>query len=74
MSARKNFVGELYPRAYAAANIAASQKLKILHVLFSSRVAGSERYCVDLANGQAALGHEVHVAGRQGSPRVGLLS
>ncbi|WP_223216564.1 glycosyltransferase family 4 protein [Rhizobium mesosinicum] len=74
MSARKNFVGELYPHAYTDASIAASPKLKILHVLFSSRVAGSERYCVDLANGQAALGHEVHVAGRQGSPMAGLLS
>jgi glycosyltransferase involved in cell wall biosynthesis len=37
-------------------------------------VAGSERYCVDLANGQAALGHEVHVAGRHGSPMAKLLS
>jgi len=35
----------------------------ILHVIFSSRLAGSERYCVDLANRQAAAGHEVHVAG-----------
>ncbi|GAA3106195.1 hypothetical protein GCM10010520_58680 [Rhizobium viscosum] len=67
-------MGELHPRAYAAADPVASHKLKILHVLFSSRVAGSERYCADLANGQAALGHEVHVAGRYGSPIAGLLS
>lgn len=74
MSARKDFVGELHPRAYEAVDTAASHKLKILHVLFSSRVAGSERYCADLANGQASLGHEVHVAGRYGSPIAGLLS
>ncbi len=74
MNARNDFVGELHPRAYEAANKAASPRLKIMHVLFSSRVAGSERYCADLANGQAALGHEVHVAGRYGSPIAGLLS
>ncbi len=33
----------------------------ILHVLFASELAGSERYCIDLANGQATLGHEVHL-------------
>ncbi|MBB3655628.1 glycosyltransferase involved in cell wall biosynthesis [Rhizobium sp. BK650] len=74
MSARNDFVGDVHPHAYEAANPAAFHKLKILHVLFSSRVAGSERYCVDLANGQAALGHEVHVAGRYGSPMAKLLS
>jgi glycosyltransferase involved in cell wall biosynthesis len=37
--------------------------MRILHVLFSFRIAGSERYCIDLANRQAAAGHEVHVAG-----------
>lgn len=42
--------------------------MRILHVLFSPRIAGSERYCIDLANAQAALGHEVHVAGSSGSP------
>jgi glycosyltransferase involved in cell wall biosynthesis len=42
--------------------------LRILHVVFSSRLAGSERYCVDLANRQAESGHEVHVAGMRGSP------
>lgn len=41
---------------------------RILHVVFSSRLAGSERYCVDLANRQAEAGHEVHVAGMRGSP------
>ena len=41
--------------------------VRILHAIFSSRLAGSERYCVDLANRQAALGHEVHVAGAPGS-------
>jgi glycosyltransferase involved in cell wall biosynthesis len=41
---------------------------RILHAVFSSRIAGSERYCIDLANRQAALGHEVHVVGRSGSP------
>ncbi len=42
--------------------------LRILHVVFSSRLAGSERYCLDLANRQAAAGHEVHVAGMSSSP------
>jgi glycosyltransferase involved in cell wall biosynthesis len=74
LSARNHFVGELHPCAPEADGAAASRKLKILHVLFSSRMAGSERYCVDLANGQAALGHEVHVAGRYGSPMAQLLS
>lgn len=41
---------------------------RILHISFSSQIAGSERYCIDLANRQAALGHEVHVAGVPGSP------
>ncbi|MEO7699265.1 MAG: glycosyltransferase [Opitutus sp.] len=35
---------------------------------FSSRIAGSERYCIDLANRQAESGHEVHVAGCSASP------
>jgi len=48
--------------------------LRILHVLFSSKIAGSERYCADLANGQADLGHEVHVAGNYGAPITSLLS
>lgn len=48
--------------------------MRILHVLFSSRIAGSERYCIDLANRQAAAGHDVHVAGMRGSPLQGALS
>ncbi len=48
--------------------------LRILHVVFSSRVAGSERYCIDLANRQADAGHEVHVAGMRGSPLARALS
>lgn len=43
-------------------------RLRILHAVFSSRLAGSERYCVDLANRQATAGHEVHVAGMNRSP------
>ncbi len=46
----------------------------ILHVLFSSRIAGSERYCIDLANRQSAAGHDVHVAGMHTSPLSGALS
>jgi len=42
--------------------------MRILHVLFSSRIAGSERYCIDLANRQADAGHDVHVAGMRSSP------
>ncbi len=37
--------------------------LRIVHALFTQRIAGSERYCIDLAQRQAALGHEVHVVG-----------
>nr|WP_285201071.1 glycosyltransferase [Rhizobium sp. CG4] len=43
------------------------RKMRILHLLFSSGMNGSERYCVDLANEQADLGHTVHVAGKAGS-------
>jgi glycosyltransferase involved in cell wall biosynthesis len=49
-------------------------KSRILHVSFSPRIGGSERYCIDLANQQAALGHEVHVAGLPGSPIADALS
>ena len=49
-------------------------QLRILHVIFSSRIAGSERYAVDLANRQAALGHEVHVAGIPESPLASALT
>lgn len=52
----------------------ATPHLRILHAVFSSRVAGSERYCIDLANQQAALGHEVHVAGLTSSPLAGELA
>jgi glycosyltransferase involved in cell wall biosynthesis len=48
--------------------------MRILHVLFSSRIAGSERYCLDLANRQAAAGHDVHVAGLRSSPLRAALS
>lgn len=37
--------------------------LTIVHAVFSSRLAGGERHCVDLAQAQAALGHDVHVVG-----------
>jgi glycosyltransferase involved in cell wall biosynthesis len=43
-------------------------KPRILHVLFASELAGSERYCIDLANGQATLGHEVHLVVPRGLP------
>lgn len=48
-------------------------RLRILHAVFSSRLAGSERYCVDLANRQAAAGHDVHVAGMKRSPLASVL-
>jgi glycosyltransferase involved in cell wall biosynthesis len=51
-----------------------ARPLRILHAVFSSRIAGSERYCIDLANQQAALGHEVHVAGSASSPLAGALA
>lgn len=38
------------------------QTLTILHVVFSSRLAGGENHCIDLAQAQAELGHRVHVA------------
>lgn len=41
--------------------------LSIVHVVFSSRIAGGEHHCIDLANAQAALGHTVHVIGPAGS-------
>lgn len=49
-------------------------RFRILHVLFSSRIAGSERYCIDLANEQACQGHEVHVAGTHDAPMAAALS
>jgi glycosyltransferase involved in cell wall biosynthesis len=41
--------------------------LTLVHVVFSSRIAGGEQHCIDLANAQAALGHRVHVIGTAGS-------
>lgn len=37
--------------------------LTIVHVVFSSRLAGAERHALDLAAAQAAAGHRVHVVG-----------
>lgn len=38
--------------------------LTIVHVVFSSRLAGAERHALDLAAAQAAAGHRVHVVTR----------
>jgi glycosyltransferase involved in cell wall biosynthesis len=46
----------------------------LVHVVFSSRIAGGERHCIDLANAQAALGHSVHVIGSAGSAVATALS
>ena len=43
------------------------EPLTVVHVVFSSRIAGGERHCIDLALAQAALGHRVHVIGTAGS-------
>ncbi|HEV6968165.1 MULTISPECIES: glycosyltransferase [Roseateles] len=51
-----------------------SEPLTLVHVVFSSRLAGGELHCVDLANAQAALGHRVHVVGMAGSAVEGALS
>ncbi len=37
--------------------------LTIVHVVFSSRLAGGETHCIDLAQAQADLGHSVHIVG-----------
>jgi glycosyltransferase involved in cell wall biosynthesis len=50
------------------------EPLTLVHVVFSSRLAGGELHCVDLANAQAALGHKVHVIGTHGSAVEGALS
>ncbi len=42
---------------------AAARLLTIVHVVFSSRIAGAERHALDLAAAQADMGHEVHVVG-----------
>jgi glycosyltransferase involved in cell wall biosynthesis len=39
------------------------EPLTIVHAVFSSRLAGGERHCLDLAQAQAALGHRVHIVG-----------
>ena len=39
------------------------EPLTIIHAVFSSRLAGGERHCLDLAQAQAALGHRVHIVG-----------
>ena len=48
--------------------------MRILHVILTSGMAGSERYCADLANLQSAQGHEVFVAGVNGGPIMEALS
>lgn len=62
------------PRGLVAPHGSAQRRLGILHVLFSSKLAGSEISCIDLANEQAELGHDVHVAGNHWSPVRALLS
>ncbi|GAA3071024.1 hypothetical protein GCM10010520_18160 [Rhizobium viscosum] len=64
----------LSPSIDGKVSSSAMRKLRILHLLFADEIAGSERHCIDLANGQAALGHEIHVAGFRGSPIIPLLS
>jgi glycosyltransferase involved in cell wall biosynthesis len=50
------------------------EPLTLVHVVFSSRLAGGELHCVDLANAQSALGHRVHVIGTAGSAVEGALA
>lgn len=50
------------------------EPLTLVHVVFSSRIAGGERHCIDLANAQAALGHRVHVIGSAESAVAGALA
>ncbi len=50
------------------------EPLTLVHVVFSSRIAGGERHCIDLANAQSALGHQVHVIGSAGSAVAGALA
>lgn len=45
----------------------ADSALTIVHVVFSSRIAGGEKHCMDLAQAQSALGHDVHIVGTGGS-------
>ncbi|MDN3919306.1 glycosyltransferase [Roseateles violae] len=51
-----------------------SAPLTIVHVVFSSHIAGGEQYCIDLAQAQQALGHEVHVVGPSRSAIAGALA
>lgn len=44
------------------------RKLRILHAIFSTEFAGSERYCADLARLQAEAGHEVRILIKRGKP------
>jgi len=48
-----------------------ARPLTIVHVVFSSRIAGGERHCIDLAQAQARAGHTVHVVGSAGSAIAG---
>ncbi len=48
--------------------------MRILHACLTDNLAGSERYCADLANRQASMGHEVHVAVARGSRIPALLA
>ncbi len=50
------------------------EPLTLVHVVFSSRIAGGERHCIDLANAQSALGHRVHVIGSANSAVAGALA
>jgi glycosyltransferase involved in cell wall biosynthesis len=50
------------------------EPLTLVHVVFSSRIAGGERHCIDLANAQLAQGHRVHVIGSAGSAVEGALA
>jgi glycosyltransferase involved in cell wall biosynthesis len=47
--------------------------MRILHLCFTRSLYGSERYCADLANRQAASGHQVHVGVAKGSRIPALL-
>ena len=48
--------------------------LTIVHVVYSSRIAGGEQHCIDLAHAQQALGHRVHVVGPRRSAVEGALN
>ncbi|WP_077037850.1 glycosyltransferase [Pelomonas sp. KK5] len=52
---------------------ATSARRRVLHIIFSRRIAGAERYCADLANRQALQGDEVHVLGLPGAMIEGAL-